>query len=227
MNDGYLDPTRPQVPAPTKFRTIDENGRVVTSHPPMGTTFLTEPHYYFNSEKSASMHRPDGKKLAFVFGVLATNIKQDVDYLEGEIAEAHPHIRHATDQEVDAYNMRIDPRGTVRKSVRAEVEEEVREALEKKIRAEMEQKYKLRADVPEERAAAANAAAGQAAVDAGNASAAKLSGVDAIRARAAAIAGGIQVPGATIIPVMESRPAPLQGIVGTDAIKDGAAGSGV
>lgn len=106
----------------------------VKPHAFMGTSFVKETVYYFNSVPGASMHRPDGKKLPFMFNICATNIQQDINYLEAEIEEGHGYVRHATEAEVHLYKMRTDPTGTLTAELRPKIEAELREKLEAEIR---------------------------------------------------------------------------------------------
>lgn len=114
-----------------------EDGTIVKPHPSMGTTMLDEAVHFVCSEVTAVMHRPDGKKLAFLFGHFATKIKQDVDYLMGELSEGHPFLALATPEQVRNYNMRTDPRGTLSKELRPQIEAELSASLEAKIRAQV------------------------------------------------------------------------------------------
>lgn len=95
--------------------------------------------YYYNTVSNVSMHRADGQRISFIFGIFKTNLKHDLEYLDGEIEAGHPNLRLATEQEVDAYKMRVDPRGTIKEQLLSDPQ--VMASLEDKIRAEMEQKY--------------------------------------------------------------------------------------
>lgn len=95
--------------------------------------------YYYNTVPNVSMHRADGQRIAFIFGIFKTNLKHDIEYLDAEIEAAHPNLRYATPQEIDAYKMRVDPRGTIKEQLLSDPE--VMSSLEDKIRAEMEEKY--------------------------------------------------------------------------------------
>lgn len=94
-----------------------------------------ETKYYYNALPNTCMHRPDGQKLAFVFGICKTNMKYDQLYLDDEIAKGHPHIRLATSEEVHTFNMKINPRETMKQelladpAVRAQLEDEIRRQL--------------------------------------------------------------------------------------------------
>lgn len=116
---------------------VNEYGERVRPHKFMGTTFVKEMRYFVCSNPVASMHRPDGKKLAFVGGVFATNIQQDINYIEAEIEDGHPMIRPASEAEVHSFRMRIDPRGTMEEELRPKLEAEIRASLEVEIRAKL------------------------------------------------------------------------------------------
>lgn len=95
--------------------------------------------YYHNTVPNVSMHRADGQRISFIFGIFKTDLKHDIEYLDNEIESGHPNLRAATAQEIDSYKMRVDPRGTIREQLLSDPE--VMSSLEDKIRAEMEAKY--------------------------------------------------------------------------------------
>lgn len=110
---------------------------------PMGTTIGAEEKCYICTVPAASTHRADGKKLPFVFGFMRTKILQDIAHMEHEINEGNPYFRHATPEEIESYDMRTDPKGTLTRNikadpaVRAEIEGGLRVKLEAEIRAEI------------------------------------------------------------------------------------------
>lgn len=114
-----------------------EDGTKVKPYPPMGITKLPEPVFFTCTMPNASIHRPDGKRLAFMNGVFKTDIAQDVMYLDSEIAEGHPYIQRANAVEVKAYEMKTDPRASIEKDLRPRIELEMREKLEAEIRAQV------------------------------------------------------------------------------------------
>lgn len=160
--------------------------------------------YYLCTIPAASMHRTDGKRLPFQFGVYATDDEEDQKYLNNEIVKGVMYLRLAKDEEVREYKMRIDPKGTLRTEVTAELEESVRGRVEAKI---FEVLRARGIDV----------------------SAADLAGVDDNTAALNRLASGIRTGTATIIPsaVTDSRGATLMqsSIVGTDKLAGNAADS--
>lgn len=130
-------------------------------------------HYYIMVMPAASMHRADGKRLAFVHGILKTDIKADIDYVEEQIAQGSNYVRVATPEEVHQFNMKVDPKGTIKQ----EVEQELRGTLEAQIRAEMLEEFKQKGLL----------------VDSSNAGAALIAGADG-----KAGAETAKVPGATV-----------------------------
>lgn len=193
MNPDLLDPMNPQQVPPLN---------VITK--PMGTTLLKEYKCFHCTVPNASTHRADGKKLAFVHNFLRTNIAQDIAHLEHEIAEGNQYFRPATEQEIEQYDMRTDPRGTLTKSIhaelvpqiRAEVEQELRATLEAQIRAELSG-AKEKTQLPDEKTPAQVAMQNRAEATANsNADAAKLAGSD-IRSRVKP-ADVVQTQGATL-----------------------------
>lgn len=189
MNPDLIDSQHPQqVPA------------LAALTRPLGSTMQEEYKCYVCTVPNASTHRADGKKLPFVYGFMRTNIMQDIKHMEYEISELNPYFRHATAQEIEAYDMRTDPRGTLTRNITAELTPQLRAEIELQVRAELEEK--IRAEV------AASAQAGSVlrsdtkppqADDA-----AKIGGTDAV-ARAKEIservkaANEVKAPGATII----------------------------
>ncbi|SRR6266436_4748342 len=178
--------------------------------PASPVVFQEEIKYYAIAERAASMHREDGTRLAFMFGVLATRVKADIDYLEREIYNGHALLSRATPEQIRNYKMSTDPRGTIAAEMRPQIEASVRAELEGKIRAEI------------------GAGAGMSDTE-------KLQGTgepETTEQRIARLRKTVSTGGATVTlkdakPLMSSEPAPLKGIVGSDSVKDGAAGSGV
>lgn len=88
--------------------------------------------YYHCATQSASMHRKDGKKIPFVFGICETNVLADQNYLEEEILNNNMAIRHATEQEIREYKMRKNPQATIYSEVKTDVQAELIKALQEK-----------------------------------------------------------------------------------------------
>lgn len=123
-----------------------ENTGQATVQPILGhtaalpVTAAKETKYYHCTMPNHHMHRKDGKRLAFVFGVLKTSDFYDQQYLDGEINGGNPFVRLATVQEVHLYNMKVDPQGTIKAQVLPEVEAEVRVKLEVELRDSFEER---------------------------------------------------------------------------------------
>lgn len=185
------DPRGQTVPPLARFRSRDEFGNLVESTKPYPTQFVEEWRYYYCPVPNASMHRKDGKRLGFVNGVFATNIKADIDHLDAEIADGHPALRHATEAEIHGYKMFMDPKGTLRDqvlndpTVRAQLEEELRGKLENEIRAKIAAEMGM--DVPA-------AALSEGVMGAADAS--KLAGTSVLDK----LKNSIKTPTATIVP---------------------------
>ena len=92
-----------------------------------------ESFYYTCTMPNHHMHRQDGKRLAFVFGVLETRDCYDIRYMETEIAAKTPFIRKSTEEEVHSYRMRVDPKGAMRKALTPEIEAQVANELTGKL----------------------------------------------------------------------------------------------
>lgn len=219
MNPDLLNPgddgSRPSVPQ--------------TPHitKPFPVAIASDYKHYICSVPAASFHRTDGKKLAFVGGYLATNLTHDQQYLDDEIASGmNDYIRYARPEEIRAFEMKMDPRGTLTKEIRAEMEPEIRARVEADLRTELE--AKIRAEL----------AAGGSSFEEGKKETtpapgsedlSKVQGIDAAtRAKELLAQSGMKgsttdAHGNSI--VMRSVAAPLSGIVSTKDIGGGAAGS--
>lgn len=86
---------------------------------------------------SASVFRPDGKRLVFLAGYHETNIKEDIEFLDKEIAHRFGYITRANKAEMLTYRQLVNPREAIENEVRANLETTIRAELEDKIRAEM------------------------------------------------------------------------------------------
>jgi hypothetical protein len=197
---------------------VEASGHTVqplTAHTPAEPLIDTgRVKYYALDERNGSMHRRDGTRLAFINGVLATSLKADQDYLDGELANNHPVLRVARPDEIQVYEMKRDPKGTIAREIRPQLEAQIRAELEAKIRKEMGVES-LQAEVGSVDAAnldadrIAGAGAGDAAVDM----------LQRLRSGSASV-------------VMTSQRPPLQGIVssadlgGAEAGSSGQSGSG-
>lgn len=120
------------------FRNITDDGKVVQSTAPYPALKAKEVKYYFSSIPTASMHRADGKRLGFVFGILATDLAYDQAYLDNEIADGNPYVRGATKEEIHTYKFRINPKDTMKTEIMNDPE--VRQKLTDEILAEIQRK---------------------------------------------------------------------------------------
>jgi hypothetical protein len=102
---------------------------------PLGTTRTQEMRYYANSHPNASMFRTDGKRLFFQYGVYGTDILQDQDFLDKEIADGHPYLTHATPDQVHQHRMTVAPKETIRAEVTMEIESDLRAKILAEIAA--------------------------------------------------------------------------------------------
>lgn len=125
-----LDPTQ-RVPAPASITK------------PMPATKAAEIKYYVCHVPAASMHREDGKKIAFVHGICAADILYDQIYMDKEIEAGSTYIRVATPAEIEAYKMRMDPHGAMKAKVTAELSGEIEARLRAEITAEIAAKNKV------------------------------------------------------------------------------------
>lgn len=161
---------------------------------PFGNELLPTYYYYYmtaQSMRNGSMHRKDGKKLAFLNGVCKTNLLHDVEYFEEEVhIHQNPFLRRATADEINAYEMQLNPKGFMREQVEREFsqsrEQDMRRKLEREIRQELAAKYNLQ-DIPIEEDEDPNGELdfeGDVGQDAQDLNDSRLSGVDALRERA-------------------------------------------
>lgn len=106
---------------------------------PFPTVLAAEQVYFKSTIPDSSMHRQDGKRLAFVRGVCKTNVIADIIYLRAEIDNGNQYISEATPAEIEAIEMQLNPKAAIEKQVRAELEPKIRADLEAQIRREMAQ----------------------------------------------------------------------------------------
>lgn len=95
----------------------------------LGNTAVAQEKYYYCTMSIASFHRADGKKLPFINHFFKTSFKEDIEYLDKEVATGNPYIRHATAEEVSQAKLHEDPLGTVKEAVKKELSIEELEAL--------------------------------------------------------------------------------------------------
>lgn len=177
---------------------------------PLPATLAPETKYYFCPVQAASMHRTDGKKIAFVQGICETNLIHDQMYLENEINGGSTYVRAATPNEIRAYQMHKDPRGTlkaeVREEVRGELEDELRRQIEKEVREKYEAEGRVSsAAVQTDGLFTPPAPVSESSVEASNTAASSIAGTDA-RARLEALKSKTGT-GATVL--MESQRPPI------------------
>lgn len=186
-----------------KFRSTNEQGQVVESAKPLGTTIINDTKYYYCAIPNGSMHRPDGVRIGFVSHMFETNVLETQRYIDAEIADQHPYVREATADEVEAMKMKRDPRGTITS--------QVSDDIERKLRAEFEEEITKILNAPPGSAMASNL------------DDEKIKGISALRDR---LAHKEVVKSGTASVIMEAQVPALRGIVTTRDIQDGAAGSG-
>lgn len=210
MDNPNIDPTAPRVAPLTKFRATDEFGKLVESTKPFSNHRQAEPAFYYCTERVASMHRPDGKKIPFVYHICETDVVADIAFLDREIDDyENPYLRRATPDEIKAHLHRKDPKGAMKKevladpAVRKEIEDSMRGSLEAQIRAQLRKEMGLPEEVVEKddsqqelQLQGGPLDVAQASHDAGDA--AKVSGTSALE-RLRTLRSATQVPGGTLI----------------------------
>lgn len=98
---------------------------------------IVKEKFYFSSARNTSFYRTDGMRLVFTQGIFASCNLHDHKYLDGEIAYGNPYVRLATEEEIHAHKMRINPKGTMRAELTAELEADMRVKLEQEIFAKL------------------------------------------------------------------------------------------
>ena len=119
-----------------------ENGTVAHQpkmQMPLGNEILPKENtkFYICTVKHASFARIDGKQIVFKNCFLETRNKQDMEYLDKEIADENMFLRYATEEEIKQNFMDTNPRDFYKEALRPELELEIRAELEAKIRAEL------------------------------------------------------------------------------------------
>ena len=201
MLDPIAAEATPSVKPRTPFKEVLDNGTVIEGTAPFDTTIVPETKYYVCQIPNGSMFRPDGHRIGFVRGFYETNVKETQDYLDKEIRSKHLYVRHATLTEVQQFKAAENPKEFYTEVARETIQEELRAEFEAKLQAIL------------------NAPPG--APGATNLDADKLAGISALKERLAK--PGVKSGTGTVF--MTSEAAPLKGIVGSDAIASGAAGS--
>lgn len=182
------------------FKGVREDGSVVEGIKPYGTTFSQDTKYYKLQIPNGSMFRPDGMRIGFVEGMYETKVEQTQNYLDEEIANNHPYVREANEDEVRVYKLKKDPKAYYTKEIAGDLEDKLRAEFQAKIDAILN--------------------AGVGTPEAANIDSVKLAGLESLKDK---LSTGIKSGTGTII--MKSEAAPLKGIVGSDQLAGGAAGS--
>ena len=107
---------------------------------PLSNHEAPSPKYYALSKVGHNMTRKDGKLILFNQGVCKATIEEDQKYLDKEIRNGHPNLSYATKEQIELYDMRTDPFGTIETKVRSQVENEVKHKLELDLVSELRKK---------------------------------------------------------------------------------------
>lgn len=110
---------------------------------PMAATPVKEYKYYHLAVSAAKMLRTDGKNIPFVHNICKALVEEDILYLDKEIKSGNIYLRLATPDEVHEYEMRLNPKQTMKDQLRPEIEAEIRDKLETEIRAKVEAEHKI------------------------------------------------------------------------------------
>lgn len=212
---------------PNLLNPLNPQGQTVPTLPgitkPFPVTMLAEAKNYICTMLNHHMHRTDGKRLAFTFGHLETKDAHDIEYLDSEINSGNnPFIRRATPEEVNAFHMRVDPRGTMEKQLTPEIEDRVRAELQIELQKSFEEKLRsVGVQFTEEQMQKflGNENPGAEATSTTTATTddpSKIAGLDAIQRLRTNLSTGVQTGTATIYPSSAGGASVLGGIVGSD-----------
>jgi hypothetical protein len=105
--------------------------------PHIGNTKVSKFVVFKSPIATGSFFRPDGKKLPFIHGLFRTDIQQDIDYLDGEIATGNQYIQRALQADIDRAEMMADPQALLRKKLEAELREKIEIETEERLRREL------------------------------------------------------------------------------------------
>lgn len=196
-------------PANPTATTVPELPRFPGMTPAYPLVFREAAEYYICTMPNHHFCRPDGKKLAFVFGTLCTKDEYDIQYLENEITSGNVYVRKASSAEIEQYHMRIDPQGTMENKLTPQIEQKVRAALDAELRATLEQRLSsMNIELSTEQREALLSSMNTPAPD-----------VQATSQQAALDRLDVNTPVESMKPNLANR---LQGIVGTDRIPNAA-----
>lgn len=93
--------------------------------------------YYHCVMPSHHMIRHDGKKLAFLFGILETRDMGDIQYLDNEIATGNPYVVNASEEQIHAFKMRMNPKQTIAEELAPAMEAELTARLRASVEARL------------------------------------------------------------------------------------------
>jgi hypothetical protein len=141
-NHSNFDPSNPYLlnPMNTGQQQVPQAPSFAGMTRAFPVTLRKDPKYYHCTMLNHHMHRSDGKRLAFIFGICETRDEYDIQYLDYEIANNNPFILPATSQQIAIYQMRVDPRGTMIREVTPEIEARVKQELEIELKNSIREK---------------------------------------------------------------------------------------
>lgn len=140
MSDATQLPANPMLlnPSSPSGQRVEPLQRKTGDLAPQPFDSDTPTAYYACTVLNHHMHRTDGKRLGFVFGIFETRDWQDVKYLNEEIdLHQNPFIRRASDEEIKTYKMKRDPRGTIVEEIAPEIAEQTKQQLQDVLAARM------------------------------------------------------------------------------------------
>jgi len=101
---------------------------------------VEDKYYYACTMLNHHMHRTDGKRLGFQFGIFVTQDKYDIEYLEKEIVAGNIYVTRATKDQIANYRMKTDPQAMMTEELSPKIEAELREKLDSELRAKMKER---------------------------------------------------------------------------------------
>lgn len=101
-------------------------------------SLVQDMHYFACTMLNHHMHRTDGKRLGFQFGIFATQDMYDIEYMNKEIDAGNIYISKATNEQISIYRMKVDPKAMLTEQLSPQIEAELRDTLNAELRDKMQ-----------------------------------------------------------------------------------------
>lgn len=123
-----LDPTNPNHKSVEPIQAIT---------PPEPVTIVDTARYYYSAAPHMNMFKPDGVKITFMHHVCMTTVKEVITYLDNELTHGNIFFSKATEEQIYAYKMKLNPVETIQVSLEATIEARLRKEYDDKLLAMM------------------------------------------------------------------------------------------